>query len=199
MKRTDLTIQNATRVIITRAKNWTPQSRLYSIEIRWDYDKTFAKYVWNNEKYSLPSPIANKVVHIDTRIVAKTCAKLGLLFKSRFELNIDQDIYMEVWRKDLRDNKEEQARLTLQETFKEKGFEPFTVVADSSSKDDLVFNEFDDEEEDTSDEDLLKAFNEVTVLNTSDVTVVKKTDNSKTLFIVEESEQQESEECDLFD
>lgn len=194
MRRTDLTIQNATRVIITRANNWTPQSRLYSIEIRWDYEKAFAKYVWNNERYSLPSPVANKVVHIDTKIVAQTCAKLGLMFKSRFELNIDQDVYMEVWRKDLRDNKKEQSRLTLQETFKGKSFDPFTIEVSQDDKDNYQSDIFDEDIEDM-DEDVMKAFSDVTVVKTSDVVVTKK--SKETSLITNETQQ--DDECNLFD
>lgn len=115
MKRTDLNISNATRIIITRAKTWTVSSRLYAIEIRWDYDGKFAKYVWNNERYSLPSPVANKVVHVDTKIVAKACAKAGLTFGSRYETNPVKDFFIELWRNDLKDNKEEQEKILSRE------------------------------------------------------------------------------------
>lgn len=198
MRRTDLTIQNATRVIITRATNWTQQSRLYSIEIRWDYDKTFAKYVWNNEKYSLPSPVANKVVHVDTKVVARTCAKLGLMFKSRFELKIDEDVYMEVWRKDLRENKAEQARLTIQEAFKNEGFEPFAITSDVPENS-VVSNMFDEDvvvETASSDDETLEGFKEVTVIATSDVVVTKKQESLGFLVVEEASD---AVECDMFD
>lgn len=113
MRRTDLNIKNATRIIIKRDKSWKEDSRLYNIEVRWDYDNTFAKYCWNNEKYSLPQVITNKVAHVDTRVLAIACSRSGLMYKTRFEQDTTNDLYLEIWRKDLRDNLEEQRRLSL--------------------------------------------------------------------------------------
>lgn len=111
--RTDLTIKNATRIIIKRDASWRVDSRLYNIEVRWDYDNIFAKYCWNNERYPLPQAIATRMASVDTRMLAVACSRSGLMYKSRFEQDITNDVYIEVWRKDLRDNLEEQRRISL--------------------------------------------------------------------------------------
>jgi hypothetical protein len=191
MKRHDLTILNATRIIITRAKQWSPSSRLYSIEIRWDYDKSFAKYVWNNERYSLPSPVANKVAHIDTKIVAQTCSKLGLMFKSRFEHDITNDVYMEVWRKDLRDNKEEQRKLTLQEAL--KNYVAPTEQFDIEDADEVVCDMFDDDVE--AEADVMSVSLDIKVEEEFVVTVKKKDINPNYINV----DNEEEVICDLFD
>lgn len=185
-RRCDLTIFNATRIIIKRADNWSTSSRLYSIEIRWDYDKLFAKYVWNNEKYSLPSPVANKLVHIDTKVVAQTCSKLGLMFKSRFEQDTTNDLYMEVWRTDLRDNKEEQRKLTLQEAFKVMSKQVQTEMFDVYGADEVVC---DLEEEETSYEDALDDLIDSPVVKyETEINVTKVSSNFMDVDIEDEEE-----------
>lgn len=113
-----LNILNATRVIIKRADRWRMDSRLYHIEIRWDYDCVYSTFLWNNERDALPMATRGNAVHIPREHVAQLCSKLGLMYKSRFEKDITVDVYLEVWRTDLRDNIEEQRKLTLTEALK---------------------------------------------------------------------------------
>lgn len=141
MRRTDLNIKNATRIIIKRDKSWKEDSRLYNIEIRWDYDNTFAKYCWNNEKYSLPQVITNKMAHVDTRVLAIACSRSGLMYKTRFEQDTTNDLYLEIWRKDLRDNLEEQRRLSLNSSL---GIVTDTKVVKDTNTDSIEINVFDD-------------------------------------------------------
>lgn len=204
--RTDLNIKNATRIIITRDRSWRVDSRLYNIEIRWDYDGIFAKYCWNNEKYQLPQPIVTKVAYVDPKILAVACSRNGLMYKTRFEEDITNGVYLQIWRKDLRDNLEEQRKIallcSLGSNYKHKVTPKVEVPKETVSEQEVTNDVELEHLIDTVDKDPVVVHNEnISVSKVSYETDDKTLNNKDNSFVADDSDvfdNDEEDDEDLF-